>query len=205
MYIPKQFQIDDQPMIYRVIQENGFATLFSKHKGHPYATHIPLTLNDEKSCLYGHLARANDQWTDIEEQEVLAVFQGPHCYISPSWYETDQAVPTWNYVAVHVYGKVEILEGAELMDSLRNLVLKYEDQKSSYKYDQMDTQFLEGMSKGIVGIKIRINKIEAKAKLSQNHSIERLELVIRQLEQSTSEDSKKISQLIKEVLEKKRK
>ncbi|RYM02814.1 hypothetical protein EWH99_10800 [Sporolactobacillus sp. THM7-7] len=91
------------------------------------------------------------------------------------------------------------------MNSLRDLVLKYEDRESSYEYDQVDVQFLEGMTKGIVGFKIRITKIEAKAKLSQNHSSERLERVIRQLKQSTSEDSKKIAQLMKEVLEKKRK
>jgi len=157
MYLPKQFQIDDKTTIHRLIKENGFATLFSQHKVHPYATHLPLTINEDGNCLYGHLARANKQWTDIVEQEVLAVFQGPHCYISPSWYETDRAVPTWNYVAVHVYGKVEILEGTELMNTLRDLVLKYEDRKSSYKYDQVDVRFLEGMTKGIVGFKIKIS------------------------------------------------
>ena len=81
-------------------------------------------LNKENSYLYGHFARPNPQWKDIENQKVLAVFQGPHCYISPSWYETNRAVPTWNYVTVHVYGEVELLEDEqELMDSLHDLVI----------------------------------------------------------------------------------
>ncbi|MDN3954968.1 FMN-binding negative transcriptional regulator [Sporolactobacillus laevolacticus] len=200
MYIPKHFQIDDEDAIYEVIKENGFATLFSQHLGSPCATHIPLTLDKENKYLYGHFARPNEQWQDIEKQEVLAVFHGPHCYISPSWYETGRAVPTWNYVAVHVYGYVEILDGEELMGALRDLVLKYENQKSSYQYDQIDPQFIKGMTRGLVGFKIKIDKIEAKAKLSQNHSVERLERVIQQLEQSQSEDSRKIAHLMKENL-----
>lgn len=203
MYIPKHFQIDNKNVIYDIINENGFATLFSEHQGHPCATHLPLTLDKEKSCLYGHFARPNEHWKDLEDQEVLAVFHGPHCYISPSWYETDRAVPTWNYVAVHVYGKVEIIEGKELMNSLSDMVVKYERPNSSYQFDQVDSRFIEGMTKGVVGFKIKINKIEGKAKLSQNHSIERRELVIQQLEQSANEDDRKIAHLMKEILEKK--
>ncbi|WP_028402132.1 FMN-binding negative transcriptional regulator [Ectobacillus panaciterrae] len=203
MYIPEHFKIIDEEMIYDIIKENGFATLFAQHQGHPNATHIPLTLDKEKGYLYGHFARPNEQWKDIEKQEILAVFHGPHCYISPSWYETDRAVPTWNYVAVHVYGQVEIIDGEELVDSLRDMVLKYENPNSSYKFDQVDSRFMEGMTKGIVGFRIKINKIEGKAKLSQNHSVDRLELVIQQLEQSGSEDDHKIACLMKENLRKK--
>lgn len=203
MYIPKQFEIKELAVAYDVIQENGFATLCSMHEGIPFATHLPLLLNKEKNYLYGHFARPNPQWKDIENQAVLAVFHGPHCYISSSWYETNQAVPTWNYVTVHVYGEAELIEDEqELTDSLHDMVLKYEAPDSSYKLQDLDANFLAGMNKGIQGFKIKIKKIEGKAKLSQNHSINRQELVINHLEQIQYTDEQKISFLMKENLKK---
>jgi transcriptional regulator len=188
-------------MIYDIIEKNSFATLFSQHNGGPYATHLHLILDRDKSILYGHFARLNEQWKDVKNQEVLAVFHGPHCYISPSWYETNTAVPTWNYVAVHVYGQVEIIENEqELLDSLSHMVLKYEQPNSSYNLDKIDPSFIEGLMKGIVGFKIKINKIEGKWKLSQNHSAERQEGIIQQLEQIPTENTKQIAHLMKENL-----
>ncbi|TCP29057.1 PaiB family negative transcriptional regulator [Scopulibacillus darangshiensis] len=203
MYIPKQFNIKELAAAYDVIQENSFSTLFSLHEGMPFATHLPLLLNKEKDCLYGHFARPNPQWKDIRNQTVLAVFHGPHCYISPSWYETNKAVPTWNYVTVHVYGELELIEDEhELMDSLNDMVLKYEAPDSSYRLQDVDAKFLAGMSKGVQGFKIKINKIEGKAKLSQNHSSQRQELVINQLEQISYTDEQQISSLMKANLKK---
>ena len=203
MYIPKHFEIKNEDIIYEVIEKNSFATLFSQHEGRPYATHLPLILDKEKKFLYSHFAKPNKQWEDIAEQEVLAVFQGPHCYISSSWYETNKAVPTWNYVAAHVYGKVEIIDGKEMMDSLHQMVLKYEEPTSSYQWNDLDGRFLEGQAKGIVGFKINIEKIEGKAKLSQHHSAERLKLVISKLEKSTSENEQEIAAQMKTILKKK--
>lgn len=152
MYIPKDFKIDDENIIYDIMEKNSFATVFSQHKGRPYATHLPLTLNREEQVLYGHFARSNPQWSDILNQEVLVIFQGPHSYISPSWYETDRAVPTWNYVSVHVFGQIEIVENEEvLIDSLRNMVKTYEEPTSSYNLEKIDARYIEGLSKGIVG------------------------------------------------------
>jgi transcriptional regulator len=205
MYIPSYFQIQDEDVIYDIIENNSFATLFSQHNGNPFATHLPLTLDKNKEYLYGHFARLNPQWKDIENQDVLAIFHGPHCYISPSWYETNIAVPTWNYVAVHVYGRVKIVDNEqELMNSLRDMVLKYEEPNSSYKLDdKVDSKYLESMTKGIVGFKIKINKIEGKSKLSQNHPLERQKLIIQRLEQITNEHNQKIASLMKENLRKK--
>ncbi|MCI0765246.1 FMN-binding negative transcriptional regulator [Bacillus sp. TL12] len=201
MYIPKYFDVKDEATKYEMIEQNSFATLFSQHNGAPYATHLPLLLNRNERTLYGHFARPNEQWKDMGNQEVLVVFQGPHCYISPSWYETNKAVPTWNYVAVHVYGEMEIVvDEQELIDSLRDLVNKYEDQASSYSLDEVEPSYIEGLSKGIVGFKIKINRIEGKWKLSQNHSAERQELVVKQLEQMDSENHKAIAMLMKENL-----
>ncbi|MGM0901782.1 MAG: FMN-binding negative transcriptional regulator [Bacillota bacterium] len=201
MYIPKHFQLKDEEMIYDFIEKYSFATLFSQHNGEPYATHLPLTLNKDESAIYGHFARPNGQWKDIESQQVLVVFQGPHCYISPSWYETTMAVPTWNYVSIHVYGKMEILEDQKVIfDSLNDMVKKYERSDSPYNLNDVDPSFIEGMSKGIVAFKIKITKIEAKAKLSQNHPFERQQLVIKQLENSSEQNNIQIASLMKNNL-----
>lgn len=198
MYIPEHFTMKEVTAAYNVIQENSFATLFSIHKGMPFATHLPLMLNKEKTYLYGHFARANPQWMDIENQTVLTVFHGPHCYISPSWYETNQAVPTWNYVTVHVYGEVELTRDEhELMSSLNDLVLKYEAPDSSYRLQDVDAEFLAGMNKGVQGFKIKIDRIEGKAKVSQNHSLHRQELIIKQLEQIPFPNEQQIASLMK--------
>lgn len=203
MYIPKHFQLDDEVMIYDFIEKYSFATLYSQHNGEPYATHLPLTLKRGENALYGHFARPNGQWKDIENQQVLVIFQGPHCYISPSWYETMKAVPTWNYVSIHLYGKIEIIENRKVIfDSLNDMVIKYESQDSPYNLSDVDPSFLEGMSKGIVAFRIKITKIEAKAKLSQNHPVRRQELIIKQLENSSNQDNIQVASLMKKNLQK---
>jgi transcriptional regulator len=189
--------------MYDFIEKYIFATLFSQHNGEPYATHLPLTLNKGESALYGHFARPNEQWKDIEYQKVLAVFQGPHSYISPSWYETTMAVPTWNYVSIHLYGKMEIVEDQKVIfDSLNDMVKKYESPDSPYNLIDVDSRFIEGMSKGIVAFKIKITKIEAKAKLSQNHPVERQELIIKNLENTSQQDNIQVASLMKKNLQK---
>lgn len=203
MYIPNHFKIDDEELIYDFIEKYGFATLFSKHNGEPYATHLPLMLKKNEHALYGHFARPNDQWEDAENQQILVVFQGPHCYISPSWYETTKAVPTWNYVAIHLYGVLEIIEDKNVIfDSLHDLVEKYESPDSPYRFSDVDARFMEGMSKGIVAFKIKITKIEAKAKLSQNHPVQRQKLIINNLENTTNQDNIKVAALMKKNLHK---
>lgn len=203
MYIPSYFKIEEITIAYNIIEEHSFATVISQYNGMPFATHLPLILDKDNTYLYGHFARPNPHWKDIKGQTVLAVFHGPHCYISPSWYETNTAVPTWNYVSVHVYGEVELIEDEyELMSSLNDMVLKYEAPDSSYRLQDVDTKFIDGMNKGVQGFKIKINKVEGKAKLSQNHSLPRQELIINQLEKNLDLDEQKISILMKANIKK---
>ncbi|WP_174727377.1 FMN-binding negative transcriptional regulator [Mesobacillus harenae] len=203
MYIPKYFKIDDEKVIYDFIEKYGFATLFSQHQGEPCATHLPLMLNESENALYGHFARPNEQWKDAENQQVLAVFQGPHCYISPTWYETTKAVPTWNYVSIHLYGKMEIIEDRDVIfNSLNDLVNKYESSDSAYNLNNVDPSYIEAMNKGIVPFKIKITKIDAKAKLSQNHPVERQELIIDNLEKTSNQDNLQVASLMRKNLQK---
>lgn len=203
MYIPKHFTIDDENIIFGLIESLSFATLISQHNGEPYATHLPLLLNKEERVLNGHFARANEQWKDAGDQKILVIFQGPHSYISPSWYETNKAVPTWNYVAIHVYGELEIIDDKEVIfNTLDDMVKKYEKPDSDYNLNSVEPSYIEGMSKGIVAFKIKISKIDAKAKLSQNHPDERQKLIIGQLENSSSENDKRIASFMKKNLDK---
>lgn len=182
MYIPKQYQLTDEQKIHQFIKEYSFATVFSIHQGVPEATHLPLYLSEDGKFLYGHFARANTQWKDILDQQVLAVFNGPHSYISSSWYETKDSVPTWNYVSVHVKGLIEMMEDEEeIRRSLHHLIEKYETPNSSYDVNDVDSKYMTGLLKGIVPFKLRISTIEAVAKLSQGHSKERQKLVIDEL------------------------
>jgi transcriptional regulator len=184
MYTPSHFKIEDLSEMYDLIEANSFATVISHHQERPFATHIPFMLSSEEHCLYGHFARSNPQWMDIEGQEILVIFQGPHCYISPSWYGTPAAVPTWNYTAVHVYGKVELIhDDQEVLGVLRQLTSKYEEADSPYDLDSVDPHFIAGLSKGIQAFRLSISSIEGKAKLSQNQPVERQERIITELEQ----------------------
>jgi transcriptional regulator len=202
MYIPKHFRMEDEAEIFNIIEKYSFATLVSQHKGEPYATHLPFILKKSERALYGHFARPNDQWNTAENQQVLVIFQGPHSYISPSWYETDKAVPTWNYVSVHVYGELEIIEDETMIfDSLNVMTIKYESPDSSYSLKDVEPGFIKGMSKGIVAFKIKISRMEAKAKLSQNHPVERQKLIIKQLEKTSQHEALQIASLMKKNMQ----
>ncbi|WP_107949336.1 FMN-binding negative transcriptional regulator [Lysinibacillus parviboronicapiens] len=199
MYIPAAFKIKDDSEMIEIIQVNSFATLFSTYEGMPYATHLPLIFDETQNCLIGHFAKGNPQWKNIEHQHVLAVFQGPHCYISPSWYETNQAVPTWNYVAVHVYGEIELIEKEEeLVNSFNNMIAKYEGKGSPYSLSEVDAQLITNLNKGVQGFKINISRMEGKKKLSQNHSIDRQNLVIKHLEEVEQSNEQQIAHLMKQ-------
>ena len=203
MYIPKHFLIEDEAFIEKMIVENSFATLISFAEGEPMATHLPLQFDAINNVLYGHVARLNNQWKQLDGQKVLAIFHGPHAYISPTWYETNKAVPTWNYVAVHVYGNCTLIDDDEkTLHLLDELVEAYEDIESSYSMKAVDGSFMKNLSKGIVMFQIGITRIEAKAKLSQNHSEERKLGVITQLEKSTGQQDQQIATLMKQYLEK---
>src|ERR1700744_5925228 len=129
MYIPRRYEEKDTEKIHAFIRENSFAILISIQDGRPIGTHIPLQLEtdaDGKAVLMGHISRGNEQkHTLVAGAKVLAIFPGPHAYISPRWY-TEMKVPTWNYIAVHVYGTIHIVEGEELRAALSRLIDTYE-------------------------------------------------------------------------------
>lgn len=150
-----------------------FATLVTNVDGEPFATHVPLLLEPAPApygTLRGHMARANPHWRSFASAPVLAVFHGPHAYVSPSWYLSDgPAVPTWNYTVVHAYGNARLLEGDDVHTLLRALVESEEAaNEPRWRMESLDPAYVEHMAAQIVAFEIPIQRLEGKAKLNQN-------------------------------------
>ncbi|MEW5843748.1 MAG: FMN-binding negative transcriptional regulator [Bacteroidota bacterium] len=185
MYVPKYFRVDDNLEIEKFISENGFATLITGGE-FPAATHIPIALENEagEKVLRGHIARANPQWKSFESNpNVLVVFLSHvNHYISSSWYD-HQNVSTWNYMSVHVSGKIKIIEGKPLYEMLTRLTAKYETVSANpSRLDSLPADYVDKQMKAIVGFEVSVEKIEASYKLSQNRDEKNLQNIIRELE-----------------------
>ncbi|WP_342545229.1 FMN-binding negative transcriptional regulator [Lysinibacillus sp. FSL W7-1291] len=173
MYVPKYYKITDFEEIKDFIQNNAFATIVSIRKGKPIAAHIPVLLNKIQDDYYltGHLAYGNPLWKTFEDvNDLLVIFNGPHAYISSSWYEHEN-VPTWNYQAVHIYGKASLMNGKELEQDLTSLLEKYEKfREKPVLWDKLSPELLQQEIKGIKGFKIKVDEVQAAYKLSQNRN-----------------------------------
>lgn len=194
MYIPAPFREDDLPTLHALMRRHSFATLVTVHEGRPFATHLPFLLDAGRGplgTLRAHLARANPQWQGLEDGgEVLVIFQGPHAYVSPSWYETQPNVPTWNYVAVHAYGPTRLLNDEELAETLRQTVSEYETpQPQPWTIDALPDEYVRKMSRAIVGFEIALTRLEGKAKMSQNKPVGDRRGVIAALQAAGDPDS----------------
>lgn len=174
MYVPAIFAEDDPAELASLMRAASFAALVTTVDGRPAATHLPLVLDQDSGApgrLLGHVARANDHWKSFDgTNEALAIFAGPHAYISPSWYESANMVPTWNYAAVHVYGRPRIIEDTDaVLALLARLVRTYElDATGNWSMDKSDPEIMRGMTKGIVAFEMPIERMEGKWKMSQN-------------------------------------
>lgn len=201
MYIPEAFRETDHTVLRHLMRQNSFATLITHRAGELCASHLPLILDPargERGTLRGHMARANPQWRDFKpEAEALAIFQGPHTYISPSWYETHPSVPTWNYVAVHAYGVPRLIEDrAELRKLLQASVELYEGGFEKPWAFELPEDFVQKMMNMIVGFEIPIGRLEGKFKLNQNRSAADRRAVIRVLERSADPLARAIAELM---------
>ena len=202
MYIPTHFAQTDLATLHDFIRRHSFGILCTVRDGEPFASHLPFLLrtpDGETARLDAHMARANPQWRDTDGQEVLVVFPGPHAYVSPSWYVSENVVPTWNYVAVHVYGTFEVVhELDELQAIVQETVQVYESAMPQPWQLDATSDYTRGLLKQIVGFRIRIRRIEGKWKLNQNHSEERRRKVVRALEQRGGEDATDIAAIMRQ-------
>lgn len=173
LYLPELFAERDVAALHDFIDENAFATLISPDPSDPPITHLPLLLDrqrGEQGVLLGHVARSNSHWQRLRTQPgVLALFHGPHAYISPAWYASHPSVPTWNYAAVHVHGTAHVLhERSALSGLVRALVERYESPRLHRWHMNLPAEFEERMLDAIVGFEILITSMTGKFKLSQN-------------------------------------
>lgn len=199
MYIPTSFEVTDLATLHTAIERYSFATLVSIDDGEPFATHLPLLLERDthpQGCLVGHMAKANPQWRAAAERTVLAIFHGPHAYISPTWYAATNVVPTWNYVAVHAYGTLRLeTDRDRLLEIVRKYVDFYEaSQPSPWSINKTEGDFVDRLLEGIVGFEIPIDRIEGKWKLNQNHDRERRDRVISALQESGRADEREVAE-----------
>ncbi len=191
MYIPELYKNENQEDIQNFIHQNGFGILVNQTNGKLWATHIPLLLEEKegKQFLVGHVSRENPQAESFKtNDEVLAIFSGAHTYISSSWYDHEN-VPTWNYLAVHVYGKVQLHSLKETIEALKRLVNKYESKSEKpVRIEDLSKKTML-QAKGIVSFEIEITAIEAKKKLSQNRDDKNYQNIISKLENSNDSQS----------------
>ncbi|MBM7694173.1 transcriptional regulator [Peribacillus deserti] len=199
MYIPKYFKVTNVDEIWEFVQTNSFGTIVTTDQGKPIATHLPLELIKEDDDYYitGHMAYGNPQWRTLETcEKVLVIYQGPHSYISSSWYGHEN-VPTWNYQAVHMYGKAAILDSEEVKQELIKMLEKYEKhRKNPVFWDTLSPSLLENQLKGIVGFKIKVGEIQAAYKLSQNRNEADYDNIIDKLKYERSPNSKQMAELM---------
>jgi transcriptional regulator len=203
MYVPTAFAETDTARLHEFIRANSFAVLASGGEAGLVASHLPLLLESEGGSsgqLSGHMARANPHWRQAKGT-VLAIFSGPHAYVSPSWYGEGGTVPTWNYVAVHAYGTLRLVEDRDgLLDILRRSVAEYEKGRPEpWTFDE-SAPHVEAMLKAIVGFRIEITRLEGKWKLSQNQPEARRRRVRRALAEESREDSRALAALMAEAL-----
>lgn len=170
MFIPVHYQNNNTEDIKAFLKANSFGILINTLDGKPWGTHIPLELGvntENKEVLAGHIAKANPQSQYLRDgDEVLCIFNGPHSYVSSSWYQKEE-VPTWNYIAVHVYGKIKLQSADELLTALHALVTKYEkDSEHPISLNDMSKKTMRQVN-GILGFEILIEEIQAVDKLSQ--------------------------------------
>ena len=195
MYLPKRYREEDQKEIIQFLKGNGFPALVSQHEGKLVATHLPVEIlenPDGTLTILGHMSRANPQWKTFGEQEVLLIFQGAHTYVSPRWYNHPN-VPTWNYLIVHVYGTVRMVEGEELYTLLSQLVQKHEV-NSGYSLEALPADLVEKEIKGVAGFALQVTRIDAASKLSQNRDDESYASIVTQLEARHDAASTEIAQ-----------
>lgn len=179
MYTPPAFREDDPLELRRMMRDARLATLVTATAQGLQATPLPLYLVEgegEFGTLYGHVARANPQWSLAPTGEALAIFMGPDAYVTPSWYaakqETGKVVPTWNYSAVHAYGPVDFFDDRERLHEIVSRLTDLHEAGRADRWAVSDAPegFVQAQLKGIVGVRMPISRIEGKRKLSQNRS-----------------------------------
>jgi transcriptional regulator len=203
VYLPPAFTEARPEVLIAHIERYDFGLLTSHGADGLIASHIPFLIerDGDQLHLHGHLARPNPQVGHLAKGgEVLAIFHGPHAYISPSWYVNGPSVPTWDYVDVHAYGTVRLVDDDDwLRQLLRRLSERHEARNAvPWRMQDLPEAYLQGMLKGIVGLDVTVTRLEGKYKLSQNRPAADRPCVIAALEGRNDADAHAVAHLMRE-------
>lgn len=207
MYIPAHFAQADREPLFDLIEAHAFGLLISGSGAEMIASHAPFLLDrsrGEHGTLVCHLAAANNQVAALDGQEVLCIFQGPHGYVSPNWYAKKPAVPTWNYMVVHAYGRARVSRDAAELRGIVDRLSKIYEGPDGWQLDDEPDSFFAGMVRGIVGIEIPVAKLEGKFKLSQNRPLPDVDGVIANLRRLGGDENLALADAMDAAARKKR-
>lgn len=198
MYIPKAFEVTDKKVLLKFIKENSFATVISSNQdGQLIGSHLPILYDEKKDCLIGHMAKANDQWTNTDSQ-ILIIFHGPHAYISPTWYKENNTVPTWNYVTVHASGTLKVINESDRARSIISTTVDHYERSFDNPWSfTFNDEFISKLMDMIVCFEVYVSRWEGKWKLNQNHSVTRRRNLVEGLLTTNDFNSIKIAELMK--------
>jgi transcriptional regulator len=202
MYIPPYYREEDKSKLIEFMHAHNFANVISSENNKLTATHLPFVIEERenKVFLVSHMAKANPQWQNFNENELLVIFQGPHAYISPSNYEKQQNVPTWNYIAVHAYGKAMIInDPKEVWDLMERTIHKFEE-KFFEQWKSLSPEYVNGMLKAIVAFEIEVTRMDGKFKLSQNKTKNEQQNIISSFEKSEDSTQREIAEEMKKKI-----
>lgn len=202
MYSPAYNRPEEHAEIVAFLRANNFALLVTGTGGTLHASHLPVLVEEREGRLRldMHMAKANPQWREFFDDEVLVVFSGPHAYVSPRWYEQQERVPTWNYAAVHAYGVPKLLEERHAKHAGQERLVAAHDPQWLPKFGELREQYVTDMLEGIVNFQIPVTRLEARWKLSQNRGRREQERIATQLERSGDSGAKALAALTRKHL-----
>jgi transcriptional regulator len=206
MYIPKFFAETDEESLLAFMREFNFAALVTAENDLPEATHLPFIIEKrgEKIILLAHMAKANPQWKHFADKEILVIFQEPHAYVSPLLYAEKLNVPTWNYVAIHAYGKAKIFETPEEnLLLLEKMIAEFDENYLQTNWREIPGEYKLSLARAIVAFEIEVTDLQGKKKLNQNKGEEDGRRVIEAFEKSENTGEQQIARFMKEIYDKK--
>jgi len=202
VYSPSYNRLEDRAELLEFMRANSFVVLITGTGGELHASHLPVQIRVEKEqiILDMHMARANAQWKEFFDEDVMVVFSGPHAYVSPRWYEDEERVPTWNYAAVHAYGVPRLINEKELKYQSQRRLVALLDPQWLPRFDALRQQYVDKMLEGIVNFEIPVTRLETRWKLSQNRSRREQESIASQLERSSDSAERALAALTRKHL-----
>ncbi|HTB30561.1 MAG TPA: FMN-binding negative transcriptional regulator [Bacteroidia bacterium] len=201
MYTPSYHLMIDRTEIFAFMKQYNFGVIVTTKDNEITATHLPFVVSEEGNSivLYAHCAKANKQWKEMKENKVLVIFNEPHAYVSPSLYEHNVNVPTWNYAAVHAYGNVELIEDREGIIEILERSFNFFEPAYVDQWKTLPDDYRNGLLNGVVAFKINVTDLQGKKKLSQNRSENERQNIIESFSKSASHNEREIAKLMESL------